>query len=102
MRRLLTETAEPTSYSLVRSISPASMIDALVVVPPMSRVITLGKPAACATSAAATTPAAGPDSMIVTGARAAVIDGMRPPFDCMTSSGADTPRSRSRARSTPR
>ena len=100
--RLLTDTAEPTSYSVPRRISPRSMIDALVVVPPMSSVMTFRYPRSFATRCAATTPAAGPDSMIVTGRAAAEGALINPPFDCMTRSGARTshfasdPRSRSR------
>ena len=68
------------------------MIDALAVVPPMSRVIRFGSPAASQVRAAASTPAAGPDSRAKTGRVAASASGVRPPADCMISSGASAPR----------
>ena len=51
-------------------------------VPPMSPVITSGKPALRATCAAAITPAAGPDSAVRIGKRVAVSTAITPPFDC--------------------
>ena len=51
-------------------------------VPPRSQVIRLSKPAACASAAPATTPAAGPDSAVRTGSLRAVAVDMMPPFDC--------------------
>ncbi len=49
----------------------------------MSMVMTSRKPAAAATAAAPTTPPAGPERSVRTGARRAWAADMRPPFDCM-------------------
>ena len=51
-------------------------------VPPRSQVMRLSKPAALASAAPATTPAAGPDSAVRTGSLRAVAVDMMPPFDC--------------------
>ena len=51
-------------------------------VPPRSQVMRLSKPAAFASAAPATTPAAGPESAVRTGRRRAVAVDMMPPFDC--------------------
>ena len=61
-RRLPDESAAPTSYSWLRESAPSSISDAFAVVPPMSKLITFSCPSARASAAAATTPAAGPDS----------------------------------------
>jgi len=45
-------------------------------------VIRLSNPAALASAAPATTPAAGPDSAVRTGSLRAVAADMTPPFDC--------------------
>ena len=50
-------------------------------VPPISPVMTSGKPAAWAIYPAAMTPAAGPDSAVRTGNRAAVSASITPPLD---------------------
>ena len=67
------------------------MIDAFAVVPPMSNVITLPSPICRASAWEPTTPAAGPDSMMCIGMLAAASSVMRPPFDCMMSSGDRIP-----------
>ena len=64
------------------------MIEALAVVPPISRVMTFFMPARRALNPAANTPAAGPDSSTNTGRSAAVEAGVKPPADCMIRSGA--------------
>ena len=65
---------------------------AFAVVPPMSKLMMLVSPTCRADQAAASTPAAGPDSRQKTGRDAASCAGVRPPADCMISSGAATPR----------
>ena len=82
----------PTWYSSARLYSPCSMIAALAVVPPMSKVMTFGDAARRASACAPTTPPAGPDSMMCMGLAAAAAAPIRPPFDCMIRSGARTPR----------
>ena len=82
----------PTEYSRVRVYSPRSTSDALAVVPPMSKLMTFSIPVWRAIARDPTTPAAGPDSTMLTGLTAASAAGVRPPFDCMMSSGAATPR----------
>ena len=52
------------SYSVVERGVPFSITEDLVVVPPMSSVMTLGLPQLVASCAAAIAPAAGPDSSI--------------------------------------
>ena len=69
LRRLPCESAPPISNSPVRLSSSPSITDALAVVPPMSMLIAFGRPIRRASSAAAMTPAAGPDSMTWTGRR---------------------------------
>ena len=88
LSRLPREIGPPTSNSLDRRISYSSTTEALVVVPPISRLMTLARPSRRASAAAPITPAAGPDSISWTGrarARAAV---MTPPFDCIVSKDA--------------
>ena len=61
---------------------PCAITDTSNDVPPRSQVIRLSKPAALASAAPATTPAAGPESAVRTGRRRAVAVDMMPPFDC--------------------
>jgi hypothetical protein len=68
------------------------MIAAFAVVPPMSKEITFGQPMRRAMRAHAITPAAGPDSTMLAGLIAAADAVMTPPYDCITRSGASTPR----------
>ena len=92
----------PTEYSRVRVYSPRSMREALAVVPPMSKLIRSARPDCRAIARAPTTPAAGPDSTMLTGFAAASAAGVRPPFDCMMSRGARTPPASSPLRRVPR
>ena len=92
----------PTSYSVARVNSPSSISDAFAVVPPMSNVIALAMPMRRASARTPTTPAAGPDSMMCIGVAAAASAVIRPPFDCISSSGAATPAARSPPPSRPR
>ena len=85
----------PTSYSGASSTWPPSTIDALAVVPPMSKVIRSAWPRREPISAAPITPAAGPDSMQNIGLRAASSTGISPPLDCITVTGASVPARRS-------
>ena len=85
----------PTSYSLVRAGRPSSTSAALAVVPPMSSEIRFGRPVSRPSWPHAMTPAAGPDSTRCAGFRAAIAGGSVPPLDCMISSGASIPASRS-------
>ena len=64
IRRLTLESEEPTSYSAAIWRAPSSMMEALAVVPPMSKVMTLSRFMRLASSWEAITPAAGPDSMM--------------------------------------
>ena len=62
---------------------PFAITDTSKDVPPRSQVMRLSNPAAFASAAPATTPAAGPESAVRTGGRpAAVAVDMMPPFDC--------------------
>ena len=73
--------ARPATWvSKARSYSP-SKCETSVEVPPMSKPITLAKPAVCAVRTMPTTPPAGPDRIesLPWNSRASV----RPPFDCM-------------------
>ena len=67
----------------------------------MSKASATGAPSARATSAAATTPPAGPDSTVRDAWEAASPRGSRPPFDCMMP-GAGRPATRARRPSAPR
>ncbi len=60
---------------------PPAMTQTSNEVPPRSQVMTLSWPAAFASAAAATTPAAGPDSAVRTGSLRALAVDMMPPFD---------------------
>ena len=81
----------PTEYSWERVYTPFSMSEALAVVPPMSKLTTSLCPVSLATEYAPTTPPAGPDSTMLTGFRAASAAGVRPPLDCISSTGASIP-----------
>ena len=63
------------------------------VVPPMSNEMTSSLPITLPRFADAMTPAAGPDSTMKTGFRAAAPAPNTPPLDCITSSSAETPAS---------
>src|SRR5215472_13991554 len=63
LRRLPREIGPPTSNSLDRRISYSSITEALVVVPPISRLMTFATPSRRAIAAVPMTPAAGPDSI---------------------------------------
>ena len=73
----------PTEYSVARVTSPFSMIEALAVVPPMSKVMIFDRPIFRANAWEPTTPAAGPDSTICTGISHAAAAVVSPPFDCI-------------------
>jgi hypothetical protein len=75
----------PTAYSWARITWPSSTIDALAVVPPMSKVMILPSPAASARACAPMTPPAGPDSMMFIGRSAAALSVVSPPLDCISS-----------------
>ena len=64
-------------------------------VPPMSPVITSGKPASVAMWPAAMTPAAGPERAVRMGSSQAVSIPMTPPFDCTIMNSDPNPPSRS-------
>ena len=89
----------PTAYSCARAISPSSTIDALAVVPPMSKVMIFSRFLARARAWAPTTPPAGPDSMMFIGRSAAAVSVVSPPFDCISSSRAGMPAPSSPCRS---
>jgi hypothetical protein len=63
---------------------PPSIRHTSVLVPPMSKEMTLGQPWAAPQAAAATTPAAGPDSTIEAARSAADWGDDRPPLDLIT------------------
>ena len=74
----------PTSYSDVVLIRPRSIRLALAVVPPMSNESTWSRPSRRPTSAAAMTPAAGPDSTAIAGMRRPSATVKTPPLLPMT------------------
>ena len=76
--------APPTSYSDVVLTSPASIRLAFAVVPPMSNEITFGSPSWRPASAAAITPAAGPDSTAIAGIRSPSATVNTPPEEPIT------------------
>ena len=82
---------DPTSYSEVLATAPFSTIDALAVVPPISRVMIFGYPPSAADVAAPMTPAAGPDSTMLAGFFKMASVPMTPPLDCMIRKDAPTP-----------
>ena len=67
-------------------------------VPPTSVVITFGKPSACPSAAAPTTPPAGPDATSLIACPFAFAVEVTPPEDCITS-GAGNPALRRRSAS---
>src|SRR6185436_12810536 len=74
----------PTSYSAVVLISPRSMRLALAVVPPMSKEMMFSSPRWRPTSAAAITPAAGPDSTAIAGMLRPSLTPKTPPLEPIT------------------
>ena len=74
----------PTSYSGVVSYWPLRIRLALAVVPPMSKESRLGRPVCRATIAAATTPAAGPDSTAIAGMATVSDASSTPPLEPIT------------------
>jgi hypothetical protein len=95
-------TSPPTEYSSARLSTPFSMIEALAVVPPMSNEIALSMPIWHANAWTPTTPAAGPDSIMFIGVTVAASAVVKPPFDCISRSGASTPMRASSAASADR
>ena len=81
----------PTAYSCARITWPSSTIEALAVVPPMSKVMIFGRLMTRANAWAPTTPPAGPDSMMFIGRSTAAVFVVSPPLDCMSSSRAGIP-----------
>ncbi len=81
----------PTSSEFTRRKRPWSISAAFAVVPPMSKLSRLRSPRRRASSAAPTTPAAGPDSMMWIGRSAAAAALIAPPLDCMIVSGRAMP-----------
>ena len=79
----LKRSARATSNSRARSGSPPSMTQALAVVPPMSNESRRGSPSSRAMRAAASAPAAGPDSTRRMGTRFAVSGVAMPPAESM-------------------
>ena len=73
----------PIRLSTVTRSCPSRTRQTSVLVPPMSQVMTLPKPAARAAPTPAVTPPAGPESTVRTGSRRARARGMTPPFDAM-------------------
>ena len=73
-----------TSKVEVTAGSPPSMTPTLAVVPPMSNVITCSTFSRAPVARQASTPAAGPDSMMLAGYSRASAGVVRPPLDCMT------------------
>ncbi len=88
----------PTWNSWVISGRPPRTTHALAVVPPMSNEIASANPADAASEAAASTPAAGPDSIVATARLAARSAETTPPPDSMTCTGARIPTSARRSR----
>ncbi len=87
-------TPPPTAYSCARLTSPPSISEALAVVPPMSNAIASAMPSWRASARTPTTPAAGPDSTMWIGFSAADWAVVKPPFDCISKSGAPMPAAR--------
>ena len=88
----------PTEPSVVSVGWPCSTTLTSVEVPPPSRVSTLSKPAVCATSAAPSAPAAGPDSTVVMGWWTTSSADTTPPLDFMMRNGTGPAWSSSRRR----
>ena len=72
----------PTVDVGVVAIAPSIRLTS-VDVPPMSKPMTRGCPAASATARAPTAPAAGPERIVRTAAAFAAAAEIEPPFDCM-------------------
>src|ERR1051325_2830927 len=82
-----------TIDSFVNRIPSRSHSATSVDVPPMSKVMMFGDPAASATRKAPTTPPAGPDKILRTGSFAADWGERLPPEDCITRNlGTQAPR----------
>ena len=78
-------TGRPASLESVEiSAAPRTTRQTSVVVPPMSKLKTLSRPSVAATCWAAEIPAAGPESAIDKGRRAAASGEAMPPAECMT------------------
>ena len=73
---------------------PSSIRQALAVVPPMSKEITLSWPASLPNSAVASPPPAGPDSSSRIGNLRAAAGATRPPAECISRSAPRKPRAR--------
>ncbi len=73
----------PTIVSGVVGMAP-SIRQTSVDVPPMSKPMTRGWPAASATARAPTAPPAGPERIVRTAAARAAAAEIVPPFDCIT------------------
>ncbi len=82
------------SNEALTSGTPAKIVPALAVVPPMSNESTFCKPSARPRYAAPITPLAGPLSISVAGRREAVPSAAMPPSERMTKIGAWTPSAR--------
>ena len=76
--------------------TPSTMTDTSKLVPPMSQVMRLGRPAATPMRAAAIAPDAGPDMTVCTACRDASGASIMPPLPCMMRSSRAKPPSRSR------
>ena len=70
-----------------------------VLVPPTSKAMSRPVSATRPTAAAATTPAAGPESSVLTGWVRALSSDMTPPFDWMIENAPSKPKSRNAASS---
>ena len=70
----------PTELSVVRLGLPSLTTATSVDVPPASSVITSVKPAACATRAAPSVPAAGPERIVAIGLRCTSPPAITPPL----------------------
>jgi hypothetical protein len=71
--------------------SPSTTRPTSKLVPPTSVVITFGKPSACPSAAAPTTPPAGPDATSLIACPFAFAVDVTPPEDCMTSGARRRP-----------
>ena len=85
------------SFSVVVAGTPPFTMAMSKLVPPMSQLMRLGKPAAAPSRAAAMTPAAGPDMTVCTAFSPAMPALVMPPLPCITSSSASPAPAPSRA-----
>ena len=85
------------SFSVVVAGTPPRTMAMSKLVPPMSQLMRLGKPAASPRRAAAMTPAAGPDITVCTAFSPAMPAVIMPPLPCITSSSDSTAPALSRA-----